>query len=99
MKKIKRMTLMEKTTRSMENKLDKYEETYEKLKVLLGGDFLESEKYRAFLAKMERNKELKREIMVKEDKVRFLRGTMENKKKALEVKISTFLIFAVTFIF
>ena len=87
---------MDKTNRSMGDKLDKYEGNFEKLKSLLeanGSNFLESEKYYEFLSKLERAKELTKEIMVKEDKVRFLRETMESKRKALEVRIDEFIIF------
>ena len=90
------MTLMDKTNRSMGDKLDKYEGNCEKLKSLLvanGSNFLESEKYYEFLSKLERANELKREIMVKQDKVRFLRETMESKRRALEVRIDEFIIF------
>jgi len=87
---------MEKTTRSNVDKLDKYEGNYVKIKALFAitdDNFLEAPKYKTFLSKLERAHELRREIVVKQDKVRNLKNNMEARRKALEVILFFYFFF------
>jgi len=79
---------MEKTTRSLEDKLEKYEEDNQKLNALFeieDNTYLETEKFKVFCKNLERKNELRKEIMAKKDKVFRLKKELDNKKKTLEV--------------
>ncbi len=82
------MSQMEKTTRSLEDKLEKYEEDNQKLNALFeieDNTYLETEKFKVFCKNLERKNELRKEIMAKKDKVFRLKKELDNKKKTLEV--------------
>ena len=85
---IKRMSQMERTTRSLEGKVGKFEEDNQKLKMLFAIEddtYLETEKFKSFCKNLERKNELKRETMAKQDKVFLLKQELVNKRKTLEV--------------
>ena len=82
------MSQMEKTTRSIGDRMEKYQEDYEKLKTLFeikDYHFLETKKYKDFINNLERKNELRRESMAKRDKLNLLKDQLETKKKTLEV--------------
>lgn len=81
--------MMEKTTRSLGDKLDKFEADHERLRGIFGipdDKFLEAPKYKSFLESLERRNELRRELMVKEDRVRKLKEEAQERQKTLEVE-------------
>lgn len=79
---------MERTTRSLEGKLDKYEEDCQKLKNIFETDeneILKTQKYKTFMDGLERKNELIREIIAKNDKISFLKEELNRKTKIYEV--------------
>lgn len=84
------MNQMEQTTKSLGDKLDKYEEDYQKLKTLMEinndkTDFLQNDKYKNFMHKLERKNELRREIVDKQDRVHQLKEKLSNLQRIYEV--------------
>lgn len=79
---------MEKTTRSLEGKLDKYEEDCQKLKNIFettDNEILKTPKYKTFIDGLERKNELIREIIAKQDKLSFLKEELNRKTNIHEV--------------